>query len=201
MMYEPPNRGGKTYQTLNRTPDGTNDPGALTEAAFPGELANSFLWTRGYTTVWSGWENNLGALSGLTATASLPVATNVRRHDDHRTRLRVHRQSGRDLYAGLSRCVGQPGSGERNADASHSPGRHPAGRSRQRLGIHRFDQHDDQADIGELRRQRHLRVHVHREESDRQRARIRRDSRLQLVPALCGGRRSDPHVPIRSPAT
>ena len=74
MMYEPPNRGGKTYQTLNRTPDGTNDPGALTEAAFPGELANSFLWTRGYTTVWSGWENNLGALSGLTATASFPVA-------------------------------------------------------------------------------------------------------------------------------
>lgn len=75
MMYEPPNRGGKTYQTLNRTPDGTNDPGALTDAAFPGELANSFLWPRGYTTVWSGWENNLGPLSGLTATAALPVAT------------------------------------------------------------------------------------------------------------------------------
>jgi hypothetical protein len=77
MMYEPPNRGGKTYQTLNRTPDGTNDPAALTEAAFPGELANSFLWTRGYTTVWSGWENNLGALSGLVATASLPTAHNL----------------------------------------------------------------------------------------------------------------------------
>ena len=76
MMYEPPNRGRKTYQELNRTPDGTNDPAALTEAAFPGELANSFLWTRGYTTVWSGWENNLGPLSGLTATAALPVATN-----------------------------------------------------------------------------------------------------------------------------
>jgi hypothetical protein len=77
MMYEPPNRGGKTYQTLNRTPDGTNDPAALTEAAFPGELANSFLWTRGYTTVWSGWENNLGALTGLVATASLPTAHNL----------------------------------------------------------------------------------------------------------------------------
>jgi alpha/beta hydrolase family protein len=76
MMYEPPNRGRKTYQELNRTPDGGNDPAALTEAAFPGELANSFLWTRGYTTVWSGWENNLGALDGLTATAALPVATN-----------------------------------------------------------------------------------------------------------------------------
>ena len=30
MMYEPPNRGGKTYQTLNNTPNGTNDPAALT---------------------------------------------------------------------------------------------------------------------------------------------------------------------------
>ena len=73
MMYEPPNRGGKTYQTLNNTPTGTNDPAALTD---PNVLANSFLWTRGYTTVWTGWENNLGPLSGLTATAILPVATN-----------------------------------------------------------------------------------------------------------------------------
>ncbi len=62
MMYEPPNRGGKTYQTLNNTPDGTNDPAALTDAANPGELDDSFLWTRGYTTVWTGWENNLAAI-------------------------------------------------------------------------------------------------------------------------------------------
>jgi len=81
MMYEPPNRGGKTYQTLNNTPtDSTtcppanscvNDPAAITD---PTLLANSFLWTRGYTTVWTGWENNLGPLNGLVATASLPVA-------------------------------------------------------------------------------------------------------------------------------
>ena len=70
MMYEPPNRGGKTYGTLNRSPGG-NDPGAITD---PAALANSFLWPRGYTTVWSGWENNLGTLTGLTATAELPVA-------------------------------------------------------------------------------------------------------------------------------
>ena len=37
-------------------------------------LASSFLWTRGYTTVWSGWENNLGPLTGLTATAVFPIA-------------------------------------------------------------------------------------------------------------------------------
>ena len=71
MMYEPPNRGSKTYQTLNNTPTGTNDPAALID---PAVLANSFLWTRGYTTVWSGWENNLGLLTSLTATASLPTA-------------------------------------------------------------------------------------------------------------------------------
>jgi len=81
MMYEPPNRGGKTYQTLNNTPtDSTtcppanscvNDPAAITD---PTVLANSFLWPQGYTTVWSGWENNLGPLNGLTATAILPVA-------------------------------------------------------------------------------------------------------------------------------
>jgi hypothetical protein len=71
MMYEPPNRGSKTYQTLNNTPTGTNDPAALTD---PAVLGDSFLWTRGYTTVWSGWENNLGPLTGLTATALFPVA-------------------------------------------------------------------------------------------------------------------------------
>jgi hypothetical protein len=73
IMYEPPNRGRKTYQTLNNTPSGTNDPAAITD---PSVLANSFLWPQGYTTVWSGWENNLGALNSLTATAALPVAKN-----------------------------------------------------------------------------------------------------------------------------
>ena len=74
VMYEPPNRGGKTYKELNNTPDGGNDPAALNDTSNPGELDGSYLWTRGYTTVWSGWENNLGPLTGLTATAALPVA-------------------------------------------------------------------------------------------------------------------------------
>src|SRR5262245_20225740 len=52
MMYEPPNRGGKTYQTLNNTPDGNNDP--ATSITDPDVLNNSFLWPQGYTTVWSG---------------------------------------------------------------------------------------------------------------------------------------------------
>ena len=84
MMYEPPNRGGKTYQTLNNTPTPTgaglpngDDPASITD---PTALDDSFLWTRGYTTVWSGWENNLADLTQrplpFTATASFPVITN-----------------------------------------------------------------------------------------------------------------------------
>jgi hypothetical protein len=71
VMYEPPNRGSKTYQALNNTPTGTNDPAALTD---PTVLGGSFIWPRGYSMVFSGWENNQGPLNGLTATASLPIA-------------------------------------------------------------------------------------------------------------------------------
>jgi hypothetical protein len=71
MMYEPPNRGGKTFGTVNNSTGG-NDPASMTDST---ALAKTFWWTRGYTTVWSGWENNLGALNGLTATASFPVVT------------------------------------------------------------------------------------------------------------------------------
>jgi hypothetical protein len=69
VMFEPPNRGGKTFGPINNTPGG-NDPASITDQT---ALAGSFFWTRGYTTVWAGWENNLGPLTGLTATASFPV--------------------------------------------------------------------------------------------------------------------------------
>ena len=72
MMYEPPNRGNKTFGTINNTPTAGNYP--ATSLTVPTVLSNSFFWTRGYTTVWSGWENNLGALNSVTATATLPVA-------------------------------------------------------------------------------------------------------------------------------
>ena len=65
MTYRPADRSGQTYQTLNNTPTGTNDPAALTEAA---TLDDSFLWAGGDTTVWSGWENKLAALGGVPLT-------------------------------------------------------------------------------------------------------------------------------------
>ena len=47
VMYEPPNRGNKTWGTLGRFPGG-NDPGSVTD---PTALANAFFMPRGYTMV------------------------------------------------------------------------------------------------------------------------------------------------------
>jgi hypothetical protein len=73
VVYEPPNRGGKTFQTLNRSPGG-NDPGAtITD---PATLDNSFLCPKGNTKVFIGCENDLAALTSFTATAHFPVLKN-----------------------------------------------------------------------------------------------------------------------------
>ena len=80
MMYEPPNRGGKTWASLGRisVPSGANgdDPGsAITD---PTVLANSFLMPRGYTIVWSGWDKAAGTdNSNFNTTITLPVAKNA----------------------------------------------------------------------------------------------------------------------------
>jgi Alpha/beta hydrolase domain len=73
MMYEPPNRGGKTHATLNRGAGG-NNPGSVTDAAV---LSNTFLWPRGYTTVWSGWDFSAGTNpANFNSIINLPIAKN-----------------------------------------------------------------------------------------------------------------------------
>ena len=79
MMYEPPNRGGKTWAALGRVtvdPGGNgDDPGsAITN---PTVLANAFLMPRGYSIVWSGWED-IDSLDNpaFNSTASFPIAKN-----------------------------------------------------------------------------------------------------------------------------
>lgn len=75
VMYEPPNRGSKTHDSLNRGAGG-DDPGSLTD---PAKLANTFLLPRGYTMVWSGWDFSAGTSSDDdNITITLPVA----RHPD-----------------------------------------------------------------------------------------------------------------------
>jgi hypothetical protein len=74
VMYEPPNRGSKTHESLNRGAGG-DDPGSLTD---PAKLANTFLLPRGYTMVWSGWDYSAGTSSDdYNITITLPVAKNA----------------------------------------------------------------------------------------------------------------------------
>jgi len=73
MMYEPPNRGGKTWAALGRVTAG-DDPGSITD---PAVLANAFLMPRGYTMVWSGWDMAAGKdNSNFNTTITLPIAKN-----------------------------------------------------------------------------------------------------------------------------
>src|SRR5215471_17327342 len=81
VMYEPPNRGNKTWTALGRVSGGGNDPASITNPVDnPDMLANSFLMPRGYTLVWSGWEplvqpGTAAALAAsLTASVAIPVA-------------------------------------------------------------------------------------------------------------------------------
>jgi len=74
VMYEPPNRGGKTWTTLARISGGGDDPGSITDGAV---LDNSFLLPRGYSIVWSGWDFAAGTdNSNFNTTITLPVAKN-----------------------------------------------------------------------------------------------------------------------------
>jgi alpha/beta hydrolase family protein len=74
VMYEPPNRGSKTWATLGRFPGG-NDPGSVTDGP---TLDNAFLLPRGYTIVFSGWDKAAGTNNAnFVTTISLPVAHNT----------------------------------------------------------------------------------------------------------------------------
>src|SRR5256712_11142126 len=73
MLYEPPNRGRKTINALNRGVGG-NDPGSVTDASL---LGNSFLMPQGYSISFSGWDFSAETNgSDLSTTIMLPIAKN-----------------------------------------------------------------------------------------------------------------------------
>ena len=78
MMYEPPNRGNKTWTALGRVTGGGNDPATIVDTPMLQQLGQAFLMQRGYTLVWSGWEPlgvPLGGLGAtLTAAVNIPIA-------------------------------------------------------------------------------------------------------------------------------
>src|SRR5262245_24945625 len=77
MMYEPPNRGGKTWSALGRVPGGNDPGGTITD---PAVLAQAFLMPRGYVISFSGWDAAAGVNTTKTAaspmTITLPIAKN-----------------------------------------------------------------------------------------------------------------------------
>ena len=77
VLYEPPNRGNKTWNTFGRVPGGNDPGGTITD---PTVLANAFLMPRGYAIVFSGWDFAAGVNATKTAasptTITLPVAKN-----------------------------------------------------------------------------------------------------------------------------
>ncbi|MEO8752510.1 MAG: alpha/beta hydrolase domain-containing protein [Casimicrobiaceae bacterium] len=73
LLYEPPNRGGKTISGFNRGVGGA-DPGAVTD---PTALANSFLMPRGYSIAFSGWDFAAGTnAANFNSIINLPIAKN-----------------------------------------------------------------------------------------------------------------------------
>src|SRR6266513_1971617 len=73
MLYEPPNRGGKTIAAFNRGVGG-NDPGSVTD---PMLLADAFLMPQGYSISFSGWDPSAGtSTADFNTTIALPIAKN-----------------------------------------------------------------------------------------------------------------------------
>jgi len=81
VMYEPPNRGGKTWGGMARMTGG-NDPGAVTDAAV---LANAFFMPRGYAIVFSGWDKAAGVNTVKTAASPLTIALPIAKNRDGST--------------------------------------------------------------------------------------------------------------------
>ena len=78
IFYEAPNRGGKLYGGFNGTAGG-NNPGVngAADAALAGAAYPAFLMNRGYTLVWSGWDQEPFAANATdTMKVTGPLAKN-----------------------------------------------------------------------------------------------------------------------------
>src|SRR3989442_377372 len=82
VMYEAPNRGGKTWNTFGRVPGGKDPGGTIVD---PVTLANAFLMPRGYTMWWSGWDKAAGINTTKTAASPLTITLPIARNPDGST--------------------------------------------------------------------------------------------------------------------
>ena len=97
MMYEPPNRGGKTWAALGRIvfgPGGAQRSRPRSSTRWCWRTRSSCRAATPWS--WSGWEHDLGHRStAFNATAQFPIAKNRDGIDDHRPVVRVHRDRRR----------------------------------------------------------------------------------------------------------
>jgi hypothetical protein len=154
-MYEPPNRGGKTWANIARFSGSTNDPASQRDPAI---LDNNFFLPRGYTIVFSGWDQAAG-------TNNANFVTTI------------------DLSKTIPQNVTGPGYDYIVTGAATFTLTYPANsidKGKATLTHGCRVQHGHAACV-HVHRERHLRAPVHGQEPDREQHRARRHPRLQLV--------------------
>jgi hypothetical protein len=138
LLYEVTNRGRKLL--LNWLHDAADtSPGAVNEPTSPEHAGNGFVFRRGYTLVWSGWDPDAPATNGGLR-IRVPVATNAGAPDPRRVRVR-HAAAG-DVADGAAVVRGGharsiPGASDRAGARSRRRG----GDRRHRLGVQDSTRH------------------------------------------------------------
>jgi hypothetical protein len=186
VVYEPPNRGSKTWTSLARVSSGGDDPGSIVN---PTELANSFLMPRGYTMVWSGWDFSAGTdNSDYATTMTFPIAKN---RDGSSITGPAYEYI---VSQGAAYALNYPAAtlDQAKATLTHRVRLNDTPQVVPRIGMDlQRRRHGDQpvARRHAVHRQRHLRVFLHREGSDGERSRLRGRPRLERVPQVRDERR------------
>jgi hypothetical protein len=135
VMYEPPNRGNKTWTALGRVTGGGNDPATITEPDHTRELIPDAAG------VYAGLER-VGTIGDPCQLGHQPDRVGrvadcpkPRRLNDHGSGIRIHRNRRDFVRAGLSGSHVGPKRGD--VDPSSSSGRRTGRDSRFGLGVHR----------------------------------------------------------------
>ena len=185
VFYEAPNRGNKQFGNFNRSRGG-NDPAAASD---PG---TSFLAPQGYTMVWSGWDFGAGTdNSNFNLTITLPIAKN---------------RDGSSITGPAYEYIVSPGA---SYELNYAPATLDQTKATLTHRVHlddapqivpasgwEYTNHGNAIRLAAGRDsfypERHLRILVHSERSDREWNRLRRGARFQFVSALCDrGQRGD----------
>ncbi len=197
VMYEPPNRGGKTWTALGRVSGGGDDPGSITNADGSGELVSDAARLHALLERVGG----PGQARHLQRVGQLPdrqSSADRRESDrnDYRPVLRIHCGGECGCVGHVELRGGDAGQDPGNADASRSSQRRAANHSCIRLELQR-GRNGYQPRRREFRSERHLRVRVHRQGPQSERPGLRRRARLERMAALRDAGRLPQSQPAR----